>query len=85
MFFSGIAIATKLKIATRIHNIRTSVDDQNNQNDAYELSAKVDFLTVAKASLDPGNIGPFHQWLPENIWPNLLRGWRRSLRSKVDR
>lgn len=26
---------------------------------------------IAQASMDPGNMGPLGEWLPEAIWPKL--------------
>ncbi|CBJ30911.1 Dynein heavy chain family dynein heavy chain [Ectocarpus siliculosus] len=40
-------------------------------NDGILGQEEVDYLVMSKASMDPGNMGPLGEWLPETIWPKL--------------
>lgn len=40
-------------------------------NDSKMDPNDVDFLLKSKTSIDPGNMGPLQEWLPENIWPRI--------------
>ncbi|CAM9264603.1 unnamed protein product [Hapterophycus canaliculatus] len=40
-------------------------------NDGILAQEEVDYLVMSKASMDPGNMGPLGEWLPETIWPKL--------------
>eukprot|EP00904_Undaria_pinnatifida_P003126 jgi/Undpi1/12814/HiC_scaffold_7.g02481.m1 len=40
-------------------------------NDNLLAQEEVDYLVMSKASMDPGNMGPLGEWLPEAIWPKL--------------
>eukprot|EP00953_Heterococcus_sp_UTEX-ZZ885_P032394 16926-Heterococcus_DN1.PRE.1 len=40
-------------------------------NDGWLSPDEVEYLVTSKQSLDPGNMGPIGEWLPENIWPKI--------------
>lgn len=40
-------------------------------NDGIMNSDEVDYLVMGKTCVDPGNMGPLHEWLPESIWPKI--------------
>ena len=40
-------------------------------NDSKMNAADVDFLLKTKSCIDPGNMGPLQEWLPENLWPKI--------------
>ncbi|CAM9463616.1 unnamed protein product [Sphacelaria rigidula] len=40
-------------------------------NDGLLAQEEVDYLVMSKISIDPGNMGPLGEWLPEAIWPKL--------------
>jgi dynein heavy chain len=40
-------------------------------NDSKIDPVEVDFLLKGKTCIDPGNMGPLQEWLPENIWPKV--------------
>ena len=40
-------------------------------NDGTMDPKEVEFLIEGKESIDPGNMGPLQEWLPESIWPKL--------------
>ncbi|CAM9625284.1 unnamed protein product, partial [Phaeothamnion confervicola] len=48
-------------------------------NDGRLTQEEVDYLVMSKISLDPGNMGPLGEWLPENLWPKVkaLEGLKR--------
>ena len=40
-------------------------------NDHMLKPSEVAYLLQERLSIDPGNMGPLQEWLPENIWPKL--------------
>lgn len=48
-------------------------------NDGKLDEEDVDYLVASKSSMDPGNMGPLQEWLPEVIWPKVkaLEGMKR--------
>ncbi len=40
-------------------------------NDGKMDPVDVDFLLKSKSCIDPGNMGPLQEWLPESIWPRI--------------
>ena len=48
-------------------------------NDNKMKPSEVSYLLQGKLSMDPGNMGPLQEWLPEYIWPKLkaLEGIQR--------
>eukprot|EP00611_Tribonema_gayanum_P006577 TRINITY_DN1584_c0_g1_i3.p1 TRINITY_DN1584_c0_g1~~TRINITY_DN1584_c0_g1_i3.p1 ORF type:complete len:771 (+),score=253.87 TRINITY_DN1584_c0_g1_i3:390-2702(+) len=40
-------------------------------NDGWLSAEEVDYLVTSKQSLDPGNMGPLGEWMPESIWPKI--------------
>ena len=40
-------------------------------NDSKMDPVDLDFLLKSKTCIDPGNMGPLQEWLPENIWPRI--------------
>jgi len=40
-------------------------------NDGKLTDEEVSYLVEGKQSLDPGNMGPLHEWLPAPIWPKV--------------
>ncbi len=60
----GLFEVDKLTVATLL-TLKILVND--GKMDAKEA----DFLIQSKVSIDPGNMGPLHEWLPESIWPKI--------------
>jgi len=48
-------------------------------NDGHLSQEEVDYLVMGKSVMDPGNMGPLHEWMPESIWPRVkaLEGLKR--------
>ena len=60
----GLFEVDKLTVATLL-TLKILVNDKKmTQEDA-------DMLVMGKASSDPGNMGPLHEWLPDSIWPKI--------------
>ncbi|CAM9266952.1 unnamed protein product [Chrysoparadoxa australica] len=68
----GLFERDKLTVSTMLTLQIAVCDGKLNQEE-------VDFLVMSKASLDPGNMGPLGEWMPEAIWPKIkaLEGLKR--------
>ena len=68
----GLFEMDKLTVAT-ILTLRIAV------NDGKLPAEEVEYLIEGKSSVDPGNMGPLHEWLPSAIWPRIkaLEGLKR--------
>lgn len=40
-------------------------------NDGLLSQEEQDYLVMGKTVLDPGNMGPLHEWMPVALWPRL--------------
>ena len=60
----GLFEIDKLTVATLL-TLKILVSDKK------MTAEEVDYLVMGKTSVDPGNMGPLHEWLPENIWPKV--------------
>ena len=60
----GVFEMDKLTVTTLL-TLRLQVNDGKLQQE------EVDYLVTAPASVDPGNMGPLHEWMPQTIWPKI--------------
>jgi len=60
----GLFEIDKLTVATLV-TLKILVNDGKMDPD------EVNYLVMGKTSVDPGNMGPLHEWMPESIWPKI--------------
>ena len=82
---TGLFEADKLTVSTLL-TLKILV------NDGKMEASEVDFLLNGGSSVDPGNMGPLQEWMPENIWRKVkalesmprFRGIGDSMQSDSD-